>query len=128
MDPVVDINKRGGGGLVQLVAYGAPDVYLTANAGAARPFNMRDSMASRWFVAREHGLATLEDLYRQTSAVAPLSSFADWQTGSILAHAPASMAPAKGSHRPFSVREERIADPPKTTYADYCQVSLGDDV
>ena len=100
-----DINKRGGG-LMQLVAYGAPDVYLIVNATTnAVPFNTRDSMASRWFVAREHGLATRDDI--------------DGSAVPILAHAPASMAPAKGSHRPFSVREERIADPPKTTFVDY---------
>ena len=72
---------------MQLVAYGAPDVYLTGNTSDAHPSNMRDSMASRWFVARDDGLATRSDLpaYFRDPAV-------DFSEGSILAHAPASMA------------------------------------
>ena len=57
MSSPVDVNRRGGGGLMQLVAYGAPDTYLLANASDATPYNTRDSMASRWFVDREYGLA-----------------------------------------------------------------------
>ena len=102
---------------MQLVAYGAPDVYLTGNTSDAHPSNMRDSMASRWFVARDDGLATRSDLpaYFRDPAV-------DFSEGSILAHAPASMAPPKDSHRWFSVREERLADPPTTTFADYAEL------
>jgi hypothetical protein len=68
---------------------------------------MRDSMASRWFVAHEDGAATRDDLYRISHEMSSPTDYGAWQSGSILAHAPASMAPPKGSIEPFSVREER---------------------
>jgi hypothetical protein len=117
-------NRRGGGGIMQLVAYGAPDAYLTGNTSDALPSNMRDSMASRWFVAREDGAATRGDIVGSATRDDLVSTSGgvwtdELQTGCILAHAPASMAPLKGSIRPFSVREERLANPPKTTFTDY---------
>ena len=122
MTSSVDINRRVCGGLVQLVAYGAPDTYLFANASDATPYNTRDSMASRWFVAHEDGFASQGDVVGSSSGERePDMSTVDyntWQSGSILAHAPESMAPAKGSLQPFSVREERLANPPNTTMTD----------
>ena len=51
---------RGGGGLMQLRAYGAPDGYLFARGGDEHPHNMRGSM--HWFVGRADGLATADDI------------------------------------------------------------------
>ena len=117
----VNVNdNRGGGGLMQLIAYGAPDVYLIGNGGV--PFNTRDSMASRWFVAREDGMATRDDIVGTLTTTPSTADYAAWQTGSILAHAPASMAPPRGSLEPFSVSDERANDPPVTAFEEYTPI------
>ena len=123
----VNVNdNRGGGGLMQLVAYGAPDVYLVGNTSDAVPFNTRDSMASRWFVAREHGMATRDDIEDPlaSSSTSSTTDYAAWQTGGILAHAPETMAPQRGSLVPFSVRDERKNDPPVTAFEEYTPMPL----
>ena len=72
-----------GGGLVQLVAYGAPDNYLFA-VGGSYPHNIRESIM-HWFVGREDGMATRADMGLQYIPSLPGLSF------------------------PFSVRKERAA-------------------
>jgi hypothetical protein len=73
-----------GGGLVQLVAYGAPDTYLLATGGGSYPHNIRESIM-HWFVGREDGMATRADMSLQAIPSRPGLSF------------------------PFSVRKERAA-------------------
>lgn len=63
---------------------------------------MRDSMASRWFVAREDGMATRDDVVGTEFAARILAN----------EHAPDSMTP-------FSVRDERLRDPPITAIPQY---------
>jgi hypothetical protein len=61
MNDANDINKRGGGGLMQLVARGVCD-YLSSNTGCtSSPSNMRDSMMY-YFVNTEDGLPTASEV------------------------------------------------------------------
>jgi hypothetical protein len=93
---------------MQLVAYGAPDNYLTGNTGCAQAANMRDSIM-HWFVDREDGVASFEDMPVQHEAHPDVRR---WLSDGILAHVPTSLAPtrnADGSTLPFSVRTERAA-------------------
>jgi hypothetical protein len=92
-------NRRGGtGGMLQLVAYGASDLFM-GNGGRALCANLRDSMM-HWFVERDDGMPLLEDLSGQPA----------WMMGdNILAHVPADKAPgtaANGSTVPFRVRSD----------------------
>ena len=51
-----------GGGLMQLVAYGAKGNYLMAGGAAeAYPYNVRDSVM-HWFVDRDDGMVTPADV------------------------------------------------------------------
>ena len=88
-----EVNRRGGGSLLQLVAYGAPDNYLLSmgDTSDAQPFNMRDSMASRWFVTREDGAAKNEDMLYSQGTDMTNFEYSTWQSSTILAHVPASM-------------------------------------
>lgn len=102
----------GGGGLLQLVAAGAPDVYLFGNTGCAQAANLRDSLAHRWFVGREDGAATAEDLPVQPGGRGARPDLRRWLGDGVLAHVPACAAPTvapDGSTRPFSVATERAA-------------------
>jgi hypothetical protein len=87
---------RGVGGLVQLIAYGAPDAYLIANTSDPHCYNHRDAMM-HWFVHREDGLATKEDMVWVRTMP------------SILSHVPGPLKPEEGSLVPFSVMKERSA-------------------
>lgn len=53
-----------GGGLVQLIAHGSYGdiVRVVQGTDVALPANLRDSMAHHWFIHREDGIATREDL------------------------------------------------------------------
>jgi hypothetical protein len=109
-------NRRGGGGLVQLVAYGAPDVFLTGNTGCAQGYNLRDSMM-HWFVDRDDGQAVRSDLPTQSL---PSRDRRAWFGNNVLAHVPASMAPRTaedGTTIPFTVRELFKKAPPKVPTA-----------
>ena len=100
------------GGLLQLVAYGASDQYVTVyGKDRALPANLSESIAHRWFVEREDGFATREDLgtdigtdrFGEHLASVPLS---------ILSHVPPALGPTTApddSMRPFSVKTERAA-------------------
>lgn len=102
--------QKSGGGLMQLVAWGAPDVYLIGNTSNPKPYNMRDSMASRWFVKHVDGFAKVADIDDESQNSS--SDNNESQTkGGILDHVPPSMAPMKGSLLPFIIREERLANP-----------------
>jgi hypothetical protein len=87
---------------MQLVAYGAPDLFLIGNTGRAQGYNLRDSMM-HWFVERDDGQAVLSDLPTQS-----LPAGSAWIGNDVLAHVPASMAPRTaddGTTIPFTVRE-----------------------
>lgn len=60
-DTTNDINRRGGGGLIQLVAYGAPDTFLCGNTGNPNYFNINDSIKN-WFINNDDGLPEKEDI------------------------------------------------------------------
>ena len=49
------------GALIQLVAYGAPDVYLIGNTSSPYASNHRDAMM-HWFINRESGFAEKDDM------------------------------------------------------------------
>jgi hypothetical protein len=75
-----------GGGLVQLIAQGATNHFLTCGTTDPHCYNHRDAMM-HWFVDRDDGFATQEDMVTVSNAPSILS--------------------AEGSIVPFSVREER---------------------
>jgi len=56
-----EINKRGGGGLIQLVAYGASDNWLHGNTVDAQCYNIRNSMM-HYFINRDNGFPLKEDI------------------------------------------------------------------
>lgn len=82
------------GGLIQLVAYGAPDVYLIGNTSSPHASNSRDSMM-HWFIDREDGLAQKEDVM-------------PWfEMPAILDHVPLIMKPHHDTITPFRINTER---------------------
>lgn len=89
-------NKRGGGALMQLVCYGAPDIYLSGNTFDAQPYNIRSSMM-KWFINREDGLAEKDDL----------KDTRDIELNGIFSHYPDYLKPSE--LKPFSVKKERAA-------------------
>ena len=98
------------GGLMQLVAYGAPDVYLVGNTGCAQSYNMRASMM-HWFVDREDGQAILSDL---PTSPGHLADFTSWMGNDVLAHVPTCLAPRTaedGATIPFMVRAKTVFSP-----------------
>lgn len=82
------------GGLLQLMAYGAPDVYLIGNTTNPYVSNNRDAMM-HWFIDREDGHAQTEDIM-------------PWfDMPKILDHVPSGMKPTQGIIEPFKVNTER---------------------
>jgi hypothetical protein len=111
----VDATWPGGGGLYQLFYHGVNgcDCEFTVYGGViALPANLRESMANRWFVGREDGFATREDLGTDLEFD---HRFGDQLINvplSILSHVPAALGPTTapdGTMRPFSVKTERAA-------------------
>lgn len=84
------------GGLMQLIAQGATNNFLTYSTSDPHGYNHRDAMM-HWFVERGDGFATQEDMVTVSN------------TPSILSHVPDALKPAEGSFVPFSVKRERAA-------------------
>jgi len=61
-----EINKRGGGGLIQLVAYGASDNWLHGNTFDAQCYNIRNSMM-HYFINRDNGFPLKDDIDSNTN-------------------------------------------------------------
>ena len=78
------VKTKGSGGLVQLYSFGTIGNYLLAYGDSA-PFNMRDSMM-HWFVGRDDGFATREDIPetedRHTLRVLPRDR--DWKDRDVV--------------------------------------------
>lgn len=82
------------GGLIQLVAYGAPDVYLIGNTDNPYASNHRDAMM-HWFIDRESGHAEKDDMMTVNDMP------------NILDHVPYMMKPKHNSIEPFQLNTER---------------------
>jgi hypothetical protein len=99
--------SKGGGGLIQLVAYGAPDVYLTANTGNPYCYNNRDSIMY-WFIHRADGFPTKYDLksvYQSQNLLDHNSPSFDEILSPILYHVPDIAKP--NGLTPFSIKKEK---------------------
>ena len=79
---------------MQLVAWGAPDIYLIGNTSDPYSYNHRDAMM-HWFIDREDGFASKEDMV-------PIVNMS-----SILDHVPRYSKPECDSLVPFSIKKER---------------------
>ena len=84
-----------GGGLIQLVALGASDytTFHSIDIDTCRAYNQRDQVLF-WYVDREDGFATKEDLDTDT----PFDQ-------NILTHVPLDMRPPLNTLVPLKVRE-----------------------
>lgn len=97
--------SKGGGGLIQLMAYGAPDVYLTANTGNPYCYNNRDSIMY-WFIHRADGFPTKYDL-KSVDLLDHNSPLLDVKKmlSPILHHVPDIAQP--NGLTPFSIKKEK---------------------
>jgi hypothetical protein len=92
-----------GGGLIQLVAYGAPDVYLTTNGGESLPSNTRDSIMY-WFVGRQNGLAREGDVAAEHPGKEQVQEDDDKDASGLFSHALQHQRPSRDVTQPIYVR------------------------
>ncbi len=111
----IDINKRGGGGLIQLIAYGAPDVYLHGNTGNPQCYNIRNSMI-HYFINRNNGFPLKEDIDSNTNEKKDFTPERRFNIEEIFtidkgigffAHYPDYLKPPIDNLVPFNINKER---------------------
>jgi len=69
---IVNIDRRSIGAMIQLVAYGASDIYLYGIKGSPNYYNIHDSIMY-WFINNDDGLPQKEDI--ETSIIDSKSIF-----------------------------------------------------
>jgi hypothetical protein len=93
--PIVQLGISGA--LIQLVAYGASDVFLVGNTGIPQCYNINDSIKN-WFINNKHGYADTQDIEAYAQKIP-----------SVFAHYPDYLKPSPNDLKPFSLKKEKSA-------------------